>query len=202
MALIRCPECGGEISDKAIACPHCGFPLENKNTEIEKPSEIEKSSNPVTKVDQSWDLVALISLRGGETFAGPIVWLTLFTVIYAVMWLTMGRLEYSWIPLLIFGLFYTIVAALAISRIVWVSQFNARAGKVIYYDRANKTVCFEESKNGKTTIPLDDIVGFYGPKILRIKYKPKGKKGVYDMALGFTTTEDVNLLNELKARSL
>lgn len=28
MALIKCPECGKEISDKSPACIHCGFPLE------------------------------------------------------------------------------------------------------------------------------------------------------------------------------
>jgi|GEM_PF-3849270 hypothetical protein len=27
MALIRCPECGQEVSDKADACIHCGCPL-------------------------------------------------------------------------------------------------------------------------------------------------------------------------------
>ncbi len=27
MALIKCPECGKEISDKASVCIHCGFPL-------------------------------------------------------------------------------------------------------------------------------------------------------------------------------
>lgn len=27
MALIKCPECGKEISDKAPVCIHCGFPL-------------------------------------------------------------------------------------------------------------------------------------------------------------------------------
>ena len=28
MALIKCPECSREISDKAVACPHCGFPIQ------------------------------------------------------------------------------------------------------------------------------------------------------------------------------
>ena len=28
MALIQCPECGKQISDKAAVCIHCGFPLE------------------------------------------------------------------------------------------------------------------------------------------------------------------------------
>lgn len=27
--LIKCPECGGNVSDKAPACIHCGFPLNN-----------------------------------------------------------------------------------------------------------------------------------------------------------------------------
>ena len=27
MALIKCPECGKEISNRAPACIHCGFPL-------------------------------------------------------------------------------------------------------------------------------------------------------------------------------
>ena len=27
MALIKCPECGKEISDKALKCPQCGYPL-------------------------------------------------------------------------------------------------------------------------------------------------------------------------------
>jgi hypothetical protein len=27
MALIDCPECEARISNKAMACPHCGYPL-------------------------------------------------------------------------------------------------------------------------------------------------------------------------------
>ena len=27
MALIACPECGREISDRAVSCPHCGCPV-------------------------------------------------------------------------------------------------------------------------------------------------------------------------------
>lgn len=32
MALIKCPECGKEISNKATACIHCGFPIATANT--------------------------------------------------------------------------------------------------------------------------------------------------------------------------
>ena len=31
MALIKCTECGHEVSDKASACPNCGCPLEKES---------------------------------------------------------------------------------------------------------------------------------------------------------------------------
>ena len=31
MALIKCPECGQDISDKVEICIHCGYPLPNYN---------------------------------------------------------------------------------------------------------------------------------------------------------------------------
>ena len=30
MALIKCPECGKKVSDKANACIHCGYPLDEE----------------------------------------------------------------------------------------------------------------------------------------------------------------------------
>ncbi len=30
MALIDCPECTHEVSDRAAACPHCGFPISDE----------------------------------------------------------------------------------------------------------------------------------------------------------------------------
>ena len=32
MALIKCPECGNEVSDKAETCIHCGCPIETNQT--------------------------------------------------------------------------------------------------------------------------------------------------------------------------
>lgn len=59
MALIKCPECGKEVSDRAPACIHCGFPLqrvqietiiaedtkENK-TEVKEQGIIKEVQNP------------------------------------------------------------------------------------------------------------------------------------------------------------
>lgn len=30
MAMVKCPECGGRVSDKAKACPNCGAPIDTK----------------------------------------------------------------------------------------------------------------------------------------------------------------------------
>lgn len=30
MALIKCPECELQVSDKALSCPHCGYPMQSK----------------------------------------------------------------------------------------------------------------------------------------------------------------------------
>ena len=41
MALIRCPECDREISDKAETCPRCGYPIQNKPNNLrEKKTKI------------------------------------------------------------------------------------------------------------------------------------------------------------------
>ena len=36
MALINCPECGKEISDRVKACPNCGFPLQEETNEVKQ----------------------------------------------------------------------------------------------------------------------------------------------------------------------
>lgn len=37
MALIKCPNCGGDVSDRAIRCPKCGEPLINNS--VNQPSQ-------------------------------------------------------------------------------------------------------------------------------------------------------------------
>lgn len=52
MALIKCSECGREISDSAESCPHCGKPLSSKikcpnckSTNVEKISGLSKAGS-------------------------------------------------------------------------------------------------------------------------------------------------------------
>ena len=34
MAIVSCPECDDNVSDKAAACPHCGYPINGDDSPI------------------------------------------------------------------------------------------------------------------------------------------------------------------------
>lgn len=51
MALIKCNECGNEVSDKANACPKCGAPIEKTQEQINE--EAEKKSTPQNTTSQT-----------------------------------------------------------------------------------------------------------------------------------------------------
>lgn len=49
MALIKCPECGREVSDKAAKCPNCGMPLSEVHVETQRSS----NNGAGKKIEQS-----------------------------------------------------------------------------------------------------------------------------------------------------
>ena len=51
MALVKCKECGKEISDKAKTCPNCGCPIEDEfaKTETTKDIQTEPKKNEKKK---------------------------------------------------------------------------------------------------------------------------------------------------------
>ena len=54
MSLILCPECGTKISDKAVACPHCGF--RSKKTSLPISQQDVYISVPLFEYDiEKWD---------------------------------------------------------------------------------------------------------------------------------------------------
>ena len=55
MALIKCPECNKNISDKAEACPHCGYNLKQKSNRI-------NTENVLDNLKGKWDNKYLIIL--------------------------------------------------------------------------------------------------------------------------------------------
>ena len=63
MAMIKCPECGQEISDKAKKCVYCGFVFEEEIIlEKCKVKKFEDLSNKVySNVVNNWDQVLEIA---------------------------------------------------------------------------------------------------------------------------------------------
>ena len=41
--LTQCPECELPVSDKANACPHCGYPLKSSEKQKKKTSQIQQA---------------------------------------------------------------------------------------------------------------------------------------------------------------
>ncbi len=64
MALISCPECSKEISDKATSCPNCGAPISNNNTN-EKPIN---ESKTVTRSGGVWEGIGFLLIVGGMIY--------------------------------------------------------------------------------------------------------------------------------------
>ena len=52
MALIACPECGVSISDRAIQCNHCSFPLAKHFAEIKAKEEAERLAQEQTEANE------------------------------------------------------------------------------------------------------------------------------------------------------
>ena len=55
MSLTNCPECSGMISDKAITCPHCGYPLKS----IQAPRTKKRASSVKRRRNGSGTIVRL-----------------------------------------------------------------------------------------------------------------------------------------------
>lgn len=55
MALIKCPECGKEISDKATSCPGCGCPVEVQEAPVIDSSICEKSEEGQKVENEDFD---------------------------------------------------------------------------------------------------------------------------------------------------
>ena len=56
MALIECPECNKEVSDKAISCPHCGFPIADiQKTESQHTVKVNNKIYDISKLKIMYD---------------------------------------------------------------------------------------------------------------------------------------------------
>ena len=81
MALIKCPECGGDVSHKAAACPRCGYPIGRIVADPRRVQIIEKTGRgwkAVRVLGWLLILIGVLVLRAGRAahdFGGdPVGW--------------------------------------------------------------------------------------------------------------------------------
>jgi hypothetical protein len=72
MALISCPECGNEVSDKAPTCPKCGVPLASALKDVLVHVEKPKTQRVRYAVRVSIGGTEVASGRQGQTLTVPV----------------------------------------------------------------------------------------------------------------------------------
>lgn len=65
MALIKCPECGKEVSDKADVCPSCGYPIKKVEEKKQKESVTSILSLVFLILGSMFDLVYMSTEENG-----------------------------------------------------------------------------------------------------------------------------------------
>ena len=68
MAMTQCPECGKELSDKAYACPHCGYPMREMPRPQEKRYVLRKGTKVASSSFASW-----LKVLGGIVLIGGLI---------------------------------------------------------------------------------------------------------------------------------
>ena len=58
MAIIKCPYCGGMVSDQAPSCPHCGASLSQGYTPVQPPFQSYPTSKPIDKPDTGMNVLS------------------------------------------------------------------------------------------------------------------------------------------------
>lgn len=66
MALIKCDECGKEVSDKAASCPGCGAPSAPAPNQSES---VDSKPAKVTRSGAAWEGLGFVLIIGGMLVA-------------------------------------------------------------------------------------------------------------------------------------
>lgn len=68
MAIIKCSECGNQVSSKATACPHCGAPVAAAAVEAEH------AGAPLTTVQETSKKLKLHIIIASVVFWAGVLW--------------------------------------------------------------------------------------------------------------------------------
>lgn len=197
MALIKCPECGKEISDQAPACIHCGFPLKKQAEEAQ--------------------ILEPILSRKKVNALVPIIVYILFDVLlgggYALAFVFMSMNQSLWgvyVGIAVLLTFLTIISIFAmVDTIVERAKNNNRLDiNLIEFDKNKNELILKNHKDKLLIINPQSFRFLDGnEKVYLYYYETKTNNGKIKntqkmFILGYAEKDDINkareLLNSLK----
>lgn len=104
MALIGCVECGGKVSDQAVACPHCGYPAKRAITACGSGALLPVAKVPVPKASSlpgPWKPQLLIPIAIAMGIFGTPLGLLWIGLVTAWNWWRCGHAERIYWPVIV-----------------------------------------------------------------------------------------------------
>lgn len=103
MALIKCNECGNEVSDKAMSCPKCGAPIASAQetkaagTQIKTVQETSKKFKLQSILSVLLIIIGfvMLSATGGVSNSEPSIFPVLFIAV-GLIWFLVNRFRIWW----------------------------------------------------------------------------------------------------------
>ena len=202
MALIRCPECGREISSRAKACPHCGFPMDD----VVKPNDEDLVIEPILERKKSSIVASIFLFLFLElVFAGGFVFCVLLNIFKPEFFQSLTGLFI--VLMLLFGAASLIAIAGLVVTIIDRAKNNNRLDKdLIKYDKEQKVLIFYSFKDIELNIDPSKVQHLDGNSKVFLYYIDDSKKKKTKMlTLGYAHKDDIqrarNQILALKASS-
>ena len=187
MALIRCPECGREISSRAKACPHCGFPMDD----VIKPNEEELVIEPILERKKSSIMASVFLFIFLELlFLGAFIFCVVLSIYkpdyfksFVVLFIVL---------MLIFGSEALIAIAGLVVTIIDRTKNNNRLDKdLIKYDNEQKILIFYSFKDIELSIDPSKVQRIDGNSKVFLYYIDDSKKKTKMLTLGYSHKDDI-----------
>ena len=187
MALIRCPECGKQISSRAKACPHCGFPMED----VIKPEEEPLTIEPLLERRKASIVASVFLFIFLELlFLGAFIFCVVLSIYkpdyfksFVVLFIVL---------MLIFGSEALIAIAGLVVTIIDRTKNNNRLDKdLIKYDNEQKILIFYSFKDIELSIDPSKVQRIDGNSKVFLYYIDDSKKKTKMLTLGYAHKDDI-----------
>lgn len=189
MALIRCPECKKQISSKAKACPHCGFPLDD----VIKPNEEELVIEPLLERKKSSIVASIFLFLFLElVFAAGFVFCVLMSALNHEVFQSLQGLFI--VLMLLFGAASLVAIGGLVTTIIDRAKNNNRLDKnLIEYDNEQKLLVFHSFKDIDLSIDPSKVEHIDGSSKVFLYYMDESnkKRKIKMLALGYSYKDDI-----------